>query len=138
MTGSMNTFAIPILNTLIYCWTCYFRKSQNILSELGFDESRFAAEKDQTIFLITPFGEILTHSDALLALLKVLPGSQHAALHALLAVIPNFLRNRVYGYVAENRHTLLGQASPTSQGANTASECTVLSSRPTAEQDRFL
>eukprot|EP00603_Paraphysomonas_imperforata_P001073 CAMPEP_0114443640 /NCGR_PEP_ID=MMETSP0103-20121206/17634_1 /TAXON_ID=37642 ORGANISM="Paraphysomonas imperforata, Strain PA2" /NCGR_SAMPLE_ID=MMETSP0103 /ASSEMBLY_ACC=CAM_ASM_000201 /LENGTH=294 /DNA_ID=CAMNT_0001615071 /DNA_START=112 /DNA_END=996 /DNA_ORIENTATION=+ len=118
---------------LIYDGECVIcdAKSQQILSAFGVSESTFHAEMDNTVFVITPFGNVLRHSDALLALLKVLPGIHHAALYTMLNTLPRFGRDRVYAYIAANRHSLLGNGKP-------VDTCTVLSARPVDERDRFL
>ena len=120
-------------------------------------EQTFQEQKDQTIFVITPLGAVLTHSDALLALLRVLPGAQCSVLHTLLRGVPRWGRDRVYGYVARNRHTLLtGTGTGTGTGSGTGSgtgvgtgtgvgeaggaldSCTLLTARTPAERARYL
>ena len=108
-------------------------KSQKVLSELGVDEKTFMEQRDQTIFLITPFGDILTRSDALLALIDILPGVQYSAINSLLRIVPRSARNLIYDYVARNRNSLLGKARD-----DTGDTCTILSSRKPSERARFL
>jgi predicted DCC family thiol-disulfide oxidoreductase YuxK len=145
-----------IVYSLKYSCSCdYFSKSQEILSELGLDEDSFHSRRDQTIFLITPFGEILTESDALLAVLQVLPGARFSVLRFMLKAVPRFGRDYLYGYVARNRHTLLNggevaaTSTPSSEGGGGGEEgggeegggggsCTLLATRTPAEQARFL
>ena len=124
-----NCIVIIFIHFIIERFSC--SKSQRILSAFGVSESTFHAEKNSTVFVITPFGEVLTHSDALLALLKVLPGTHHMALYTMFKTLPRFGRDRVYTYIAANRHSLLGNGKP-------ADACTVLSARPADERDRFL
>ena len=106
------------------------------------DEAAFNEQKEK-IFLISPFGDILTHSDALLALLQVLPGVEYSALHGFLKMIPRFGRDGVYQYVAENRHSLFGKTSDDDDGENVNQEndgetCTLLTVRTPSIQAKFL
>lgn len=113
-----------------------FRKSAEVLAALGLDEDSFHEQKDQTIFVITPFGKVLTKSEALLSILRALPGAKSLGLRAMLGIVPSFGRDWVYDYMARNRHSLLA-GSGSDEGESSAT-CSPLSSRDPSEQARFL
>ena len=108
------------------------RKSSDILSALGFVEKDVEAMKNETIFVVTPVGNVLTYSDALLALLQALPGAKPWLLYQLLKIQPRFLRDRVYGYIARNRHAMLGSSKTNSD------ICVPLRYREESIKQRFL
>lgn len=78
-----------------------------LAAELGF--SKFAASENGTMVLLRESdGKIFTRSDALIQLAGVLGGWCRFATVARL--IPRFLRDAVYRWIANSRHRFMGKA----------------------------
>jgi hypothetical protein len=88
--------AVSISNFLMY------RTAEDLLETLGVGKDVFCAKKDETIFVIDCFGNILTHAHAVAALGEIIyPFSA-----ILTRVIPLGMLEPLYSLVARNRHRL--------------------------------
>ncbi|MEO5916471.1 MAG: DCC1-like thiol-disulfide oxidoreductase family protein [Luteolibacter sp.] len=78
-----------------------------LAGEKGF--SKFAATENGTMVLLRESdGKVFTRSDALIELARVLGGWWR--LTTLARFIPKFLRDSVYGWIANNRYRFMGKS----------------------------
>ena len=88
------------------------RKSEILLELSGVSRDRFADEKDDTIFVIDPFGNIHTRFSAVLA---IIGGTSVCGIWKgpllLLSLFPRRIMNYAYSFVARNRYHVFGRKS---------------------------
>lgn len=78
-----------------------------LAAEKGF--TKHAASLDGTMVLLRESdGKVFTRSDALIELARVLGGAWR--LTTLARFIPRFIRDRVYQFIADNRHHIMGKS----------------------------